>query len=147
MSSLRLESLLQTLGTHANTMTDPSVRAWAHELLAQDLKVFSEARKRFLRRPTGKRLHAVRTAARRMRSTFEDLSSVVNVVDLTDLRRTIHASGDARDASVLAGITCAELDDDERTFARAFLNDLRKHERTCTKKTRRRLKHVHVEVE
>lgn len=128
-------------------MIDPSVRAWAHELLAHDLEVFSEARQRFLRRPTGKRLHAVRTAARRMRSTFDDLSSVVEMVDLTDLRRAIHASGDARDASVLTDILCAELDDDERTFARAFLDDLRKRKHTCTKKTRRRLKHVHVEVE
>lgn len=128
-------------------MVDPSVRAWAAELLGRDVDAFKRARKRFLKRPTGKRLHAVRTAARRMRSLFEDLSSAIGVTDLHDLRLAIHASGAARDAGVLRRILRCELDRDERAFARDFLKALRKRKRTCTKKTRKRLRRVHMTVE
>lgn len=132
--------------SNSGAMVDPNVKAWAEELLGRDLTAFKEARKRFLRRPTGKRLHDVRTAARRMRSLFEDLSSTIGVTDLKDLKRAINASGAARDADVLHGVLCCELDADERAFARDFLKDLRKRERRCTRKTHARLQRVHVTI-
>jgi CHAD domain-containing protein len=128
-------------------MADESVRAWAHELLTRDLEAFDEARRRFLRRPTGKRLHAVRTSSRRVRSLLEDLSSVIGLHDLDDLRRAIRASGTARDAAVLYKIVNAQLPNEERPFADDFLKDLRTRQRDFSKKTCTRLKRVHLRIE
>jgi CHAD domain-containing protein len=127
-------------------MADESVRAWAQDLLARDVEAFEHARKRFLRRPTAKRLHAVRTSARRLRSLLEDVSDVIGLTDLDDLHSAINASGRARDAAVLYEAVRQNLAEDERSFARAFLRDLRESERSFTKKTCKRLKRVRVEI-
>ena len=127
-------------------MADGTVRAWAQELLERDLEAFVAARRRFLRRPTGKRLHAVRTTSRRLRSLLEDFSTVIATPDLHELRRAIHASGTARDAALLEKIVHDALVHEERAYAQDYLHALRKRKHVFWNKTCTRLQRIHLEL-
>jgi CHAD domain-containing protein len=109
-----------------------TVTTWARASIGPDLRAFIKARERFLTRATSKRLHRLRAAARRLRSTLEDLADRIasdpERATLADLGKIL---GKARDfhvhrkllASVLPSVT------DERRKAKAFLKRLRRRER------------------
>jgi CHAD domain-containing protein len=110
-------------------VADERISDWASMLVQADVRAFRQARKRFLSNPTKKRLHEVRTAARRLRSLCEDVRDVIHFPHYKRLKRLIVLMGDARDATVLRKTVCAALDPRERQAAGTFLDELRKRER------------------
>jgi CHAD domain-containing protein len=126
----------RTLGS---LMADDRVREWAQTLGAAEVRAFTEARRRFLRRPSSKHLHELRTAARRLRSLFDDFHDVLRARRPRRLRRLIAVTGEARDAAVLRKTLRSALDTRERAAARATLRELRARERACFLRVRRLL--------
>ncbi len=118
-------------------MADDRVMEWAGALGAAEIRAFMKARRRFLERPSSKHLQELRTAARRLRSFFEDFRDVVRARRTKRLRRLIAVTGDARDAAVLRKTLRNALDSRERAAARSLLSELRAHERACFTRVRR----------
>jgi CHAD domain-containing protein len=82
-------------------MPDDRIAEWALGLVKHDVRAFKRARARFLRQPSAKRLHDLRTTARRLRCIHEDLEGALAPFSLGRLRHVIELTGDARDAAVL----------------------------------------------
>jgi CHAD domain-containing protein len=101
-----------------------------------------EARRRFLRSASTKRLHDLRKAARRLSSSFEDFRDVVPVQKRKRLKSLIDLTGCARDAAVLRERLEAALDPLERTVAKPMIRELRARERDYCKQTRDAVKDV-----
>lgn len=118
-------------------MADDRVIEWAKTLGAAETRAFMEARRRFLKRPSTKRLHDVRTAARRLRSLFEDFRNVLDARRQGRLHRLIVVAGEARDAAVLRKTLRGALEPRERRDGRAMLRELRARERACFSRVRR----------
>ena len=112
-------------------MADERIREWAQGLIVHDERAFERARARFLRRPGAKRLHDLRTSARRLRSLYEDMHEAIPSLPNKRLRRLIALTGQARDAAVLRETLRATLDECEKRAARALLRALRKRERVA----------------
>ncbi len=120
-------------------MADDRVIAWAKTLGAAEVRVFMKARRRFLKRPSTKRLHELRTAARRLRSLFKDFRDILRPRRFKRLRRLIDLTSDARDAAVLRETLRSALDTRERRDARTTLSELCARERACFSRVRRLL--------
>jgi len=120
-------------------MADDRVTEWATGLAAAEIRAFMQARRRFLKRPSSKLLRDLRTAARRLRSLFEDFRDVIPARRRNALRRLIAITGEARDAAVLRKTLRDALDSRERPQARPLLRRLRARERTCFRQVRRAL--------
>jgi CHAD domain-containing protein len=126
----------------AESMSDDRIREWAGALFETDLRAFRRARARFLRRPTGERLHDVRVSARRLRSICEDLEEALPRIHGARLGRIIAMTGDARDAAVLRETLRGTLEGREREIARPVLRSLRKRERALLSRICRSLKRL-----
>jgi len=120
-------------------MADDRVIDWAKTLGEAEIRAFMKARRRFLKRPSAKHLHDVRTAARRLRSLFKDFRDVLRPRRSKRLRRLIEVTSEARDAAVLRKTLRTALDTRERRVARATLSELRARERACFARVRRLL--------
>lgn len=114
-------------------MSDERIAEWALVLVKHDVRAFKRARARFLRQPSAKRLHDLRTTARRLRCIHEDLEGAIPPFSLKRLRRVIELTGDARDAAVLRETLRDALDVRERRGARHVLRALRRRERIALK--------------
>jgi len=125
-------------------MPDDRIAEWALGLIKADVHAFKRARARFLRQPGTKRLHDLRTSARRLRSLHEDLREAIPPFSLKRLRRLIDLTGEARDASVMREALRDALDVRERRAARGLLRTLRQRERITLKRIARALKHVRL---
>jgi CHAD domain-containing protein len=123
-------------------VADDRICDWASTLVRADVRAFRRARKRFLSKPSKKRLHEVRTAARRLRSVCEDVRDVVHFRHYKQLKRLIALMGEARDATVLRKTFCAALDARERQAAEPFLNDLRSREHKGYARVERELQRI-----
>jgi CHAD domain-containing protein len=115
-------------------MPDDRIAEWALGLVKHDVRAFKRARARFLRQPSAKRLHDLRTTARRLRCIHEDLEGALAPFSLGRLRHVIELTGDARDAAVLRETLRDALDVRERRGARYLLRVLRRRERTALKR-------------
>lgn len=120
-------------------MADDRVIEWANALGAAEIRAFMKARRRFLRRPSSKHLHDVRTTARRLRSFFQDFRDVLAARRGKRLGQLIALTGEARDASVLRKTLRSALDARERSNGRAMLRELRARERASFSEVRRLL--------
>jgi len=120
-------------------MPDERITEWALTLAKNDVHAFKRARARFLRQPSAKRLHAVRTTARRLRCLHEDLHDAIPPFSLRRLRYVIDLTGDARDAAVLREALRDALDARERRAARKLLRALRQRERVALQRIARAL--------
>jgi CHAD domain-containing protein len=125
-------------------MPDDRIVEWARGLAKHDARAFRRARRRFLRQPSIKRLHDLRTSARRLRSLYEDLREAVPAPANKRLHRLIDLTGEARDAEVQRAMLHAALDSHERHAARELLRELRKRERVALKRIRREVKRVNL---
>ncbi|HUN28573.1 MAG TPA: CHAD domain-containing protein [Alphaproteobacteria bacterium] len=123
-------------------MPDDRIAEWAQGLVKADAHAFKRARSRFLRQPSAKRLHDLRTTARRLRCIHEDLREAIPPFSLKRLRRLIDLTGDARDAAVMREALRNALDVRERHAARALLRALRRRERLALARIARALEHV-----
>ena len=121
-------------------MSDERVRAWALTLAQREDAVFAAARENFCAKPSSEGLHQMRTSARRLRSLYDDVGSLLPEIRRGRLKRLIKRSGDARDAAVLLTVLEGALDETERPLAASLLDDLRKRERNGLHVTRRRVK-------
>lgn len=126
-------------------MADDRIREWALALEKAELAAFGRARRRFLRRPSPKRLHVLRTAARRLRSLYEDLRGVLRCKRRRRLRRLIALTGEPRDANVMRKLLMANSDVREAAGARHVARALRKRERAGLKRVFRALLRLRVE--
>jgi len=113
---------------------DDRIAEWALGLVKHDVRAFKRARARFLRQPSAKRLHDLRTTARRLRCVHEDLEGAVSPFSLKRLRHVIELTGDARDAAILRETLRDALDVRERRAARHLLRALRRRERIALKR-------------
>ncbi|HTX57812.1 MAG TPA: CHAD domain-containing protein [Candidatus Acidoferrales bacterium] len=120
-------------------MPDDRIEEWALGLVKGDVQAFKRARSRFLRQPSAKRLHDVRTTARRLRCVHEDLHDAIPPFSLRRLRHVIDLTGEARDAAVLREALREALDVRERRAARHLLRVLRRRERVALKRIARAL--------
>jgi CHAD domain-containing protein len=134
MFDVGLAGLVFLRAAYSCEMADERIREWAQGLIAHDERAFERARARFLRRPGAKRLHDLRTNARRLRSLYEDMHEAIPSLPSKRLRRLIDLTGQARDAAVLREVLRATLDEHERHAARALLRALRKQERITLKR-------------
>ena len=127
-------------------MADERVIEWAKTLGSAEVRAFMKARRRFLKRPSAKRLHELRTAARRLRSLFKDFRDVLRPQRSKRLRRLIEATGEARDAAALRKTLREALDTRERGEARITIAGLRARERACFSHVRRLLARLRYPV-
>jgi CHAD domain-containing protein len=125
---------------------DARVAEWTLGLVRNDARAFERARERYLRRATGKRLHELRTAARRLRSLHDDLRESFPTFAIVHLRQLIALTGEARDAQVQCKALRDALDPRERRAARAMLRDLQTRERAATKHIQSALERVRITV-
>ena len=123
-------------------MPDERIAEWALGLVKADVHAFKRARARFLRQPSAKRLHELRTTARRLRCIHEDLREAIPPFSLKHLRRLIDLTGEARDAAVMREALREALDVRERRAARKLLRMLRRRELLALKHIARALEHV-----
>ncbi len=126
----------------AESMPDDRIAEWAQGLAKHDVRAFRRARRRFLRQPSIKRLHDLRTSARRLRSFYEDLHEAIPSFASKRLHRLIALTGEARDAEVQRAMLRGALDTRERRAARELLRALRQRERTALKRIFRMVKRV-----
>ena len=121
---------------------DDRIEEWALGLVKADVHAFKRARMRFLRQRSAKRLHELRTTARRLRCIHEDLREAIPPFSLKRLRRLIDLTGEARDAAVMREALRNALDTRERHAARSLLRALRRRERLALDSIARALEHV-----
>ena len=120
-------------------MADDRVIEWAQSMRGSEVRAFMRARRRFLKRPSSKRLRELRAAAGRLRSLFEDFRDVLPWRKRNALRRLICLCGEARDAQALRSVLGDAIDSRERPGARTLARDLRTLERRCFRRVRRLL--------
>lgn len=126
-------------------VTDDRITAWARALAASEMRAFMRARRRFLKRPSGTRLHDVRVAARRLRSLLDDFADAVPTRRHKRLHALIDLTGVARDARVLRQTLRDALDEREREDGCEIVHFLRQRERHAMKRVRHALRRVKFE--
>lgn len=110
-------------------MADDRIIEWASLLVRAEIRAFDEARRRFVRSASAKRLHDLRRAARKLSSTFEDFRGIIPTQKRKRLKALIELTGCARDAAVLREMLRASLDVRESKLVKPMLRDLRERER------------------
>ncbi len=126
-------------------MADDRIREWAFALEKTELAAFGRARRRFLRRPSPKRLHALRAASRKLRSLYDDLRDVLHCKQRRRLHRLIALTGEPRDAGVLRKLLVDTVDPREAAAARILARTLRKRERSGLERVCDALLRFHAE--
>ncbi len=117
---------------------------WAGHLAAAEIAAFARARRRFRRRPDADRLHDLRVCARRLLSLDEDLGTLLRLRGMKRLRRFVHLTGEARDASVLRALLRDACEASERAAVRPLARDLRRRERRGMRRIRRAVTRLRV---
>jgi hypothetical protein len=100
---------------------------WLQKAIRRERDALERARRRFIRKPTEKRLHDVRTTGRRFRSLLEDVADLLPSRKLlARVKRAAAATDAARDASIALRLLDAAIDEASgrmrRGFSRSFGN-------------------------
>jgi len=113
---------------------------WLDKAIARECRALERARKRFIIKPSEKRLHDVRTAGRRFRSLLEDVAGIAKSERLrTRVKRAAGATDAARDATIILRLLQASMDAEEAATAQPLLERLREQERLATREARKSL--------
>jgi hypothetical protein len=113
---------------------------WLVKTIRRERGALERARRRFVRKPTEKRLHDVRTAGRRFRSLLEDVAELApREALLRRVKRAAAATDAARDAGIVRRLLERSVDPVELTVARDLLDELLQREKAATRLARRRL--------
>ena len=116
---------------------------WLARRICDERRALERARRRFVKKPTEKRLHVVRTTGRRFRSLLED---VVGVKPQKNLRRRVKraaaATDAARDATILLRLLEKSLEPIEAAIAAPLVDALRKRERLATRRACQKLRRM-----
>ena len=116
---------------------------WLKQAIRNEQRAMERARGRFIRKPTEKRLHEVRTTGRRFRSLLEDVADLTPVPRLLRrVKRAADATDAARDAAIILRLLKCSVDPAEGEIARSLLDQLRVREELALRVARRRLRGV-----
>jgi hypothetical protein len=114
---------------------------WLKGTVAKERRALESARRRFISKPTEKRLHAVRTAGRRFRSLLEDVAELEPSAKLLrDVKRAAEQTDAARDATIILRLLENSADPGERDVAEPLLAELGAREREATRLAHKRLR-------
>ena len=114
---------------------------WLTKTIQSEERALERARRRFIAKPTQRRLHDVRTAGRRFRSLLEDVAGLAPSPRLLGrVKRAAAATDAARDAAIILQLLETSVDDGESETALPLLHELRERERLAMRLTRTRLK-------
>lgn len=116
---------------------------WLTKTIGGERRALERARKRFVEKPTEKRLHVVRTTGRRFRSLLEDVAALVPHDDLRRrVKRAAAATDAARDATIIRRLLESGVDAGETQNAAPLLQELRKQEKLATQHACKRLRRM-----
>lgn len=122
----------------------PSLK-WLENAIARELRALERARRRFIDKPTQKRLHDVRTTGRRFRSLLEDVAELSSAKKLLRrVKRVASLTDAARDATILRGLLERTLAPAENAAAAPLLAALGERERDATRRAHRRLRQTRL---
>ncbi len=114
---------------------------WLAKTIRSECRALERARLRFVRDPTEKRLHVVRTTGRRLRSLLEDVGDVAPRRDLLKrVKRAAAATDAARDATIVLRLLENNVTSSERELAQPLFDRLREKEVAATRDACRRLR-------
>lgn len=113
---------------------------WLQKAIRSERDALERARGKFVRRPTEKRLHDVRTTGRRFRSLLEDAADLASKPDLlARAKRAAAATDAARDASIALRLLDGAIHEDERSSAAWLFAEIRQREAEAMRRAHRRL--------
>jgi hypothetical protein len=113
---------------------------WLAKTIREERRALERARRRFIRKPTEKRLHDVRTMGRRFRSLLEDVADLAPAKRLLSrIKRAAAATDAARDATIILRLLERSVDAIEVEAAQPLLDELRKQEALATRLARTHL--------
>ncbi|HEX3370335.1 MAG TPA: CHAD domain-containing protein [Candidatus Cybelea sp.] len=116
---------------------------WLRKAIRRERDALERARRRFICKPTEKRLHDVRTTGRRFRSLLEDVSELAPARKLlARVKRAAAATDAARDAAIALRLLDASIDEGERQNAAWLFAQLRQREAEATQRAHHRLRHA-----
>jgi CHAD domain-containing protein len=114
---------------------------WLRKAIGHERHALERARRRFIGKPTEKRLHDVRTASRRLRSLLEDAADLApHPRLLRRVKRAAAATDAARDATVILRLLESLVVEEERRIAAPLLQTLRERETAATQLAQRQLR-------
>jgi CHAD domain-containing protein len=114
---------------------------WLAKTIRNERRALEHARRRFVEKPSEKRLHDVRTTGRRFRSLLEDVADLVPAQKLLSrVKRAAATTDAARDATVIRQLLERSTDAGEAAIARPVLDELRHQEAIATRLARKRLR-------
>ena len=107
---------------------------WLEKTIACERRALERARKRFVTKPSEKRLHDVRTKGRRFRSLLEDVAGIAKSERLRRrVKRAAAATDAARDATIILRLLETSVDAAEAELAKPLLERLREQEQLATR--------------
>jgi CHAD domain-containing protein len=119
----------------------PAAVKWLEGTVAKERRALEGARRRFVSKPTEKRLHAVRTAGRRFRSLLEDIAELAPSAKLLRrVKRAAEQTDAARDATIILRLLENSVDPGERHLAEPLLAELSARAKEATRVAHRRLR-------
>jgi hypothetical protein len=119
----------------------PPTMKWLKGTLEKERRALEAVRRRFVSKPTEKRLHSVRTAGRRFRSLLEDVAELAPAAKLLRrVKRAAEQTDAARDATIILRLLENSVDPSERHLAQPLLAELRAREREATRLAHKRLR-------
>jgi CHAD domain-containing protein len=116
-------------------MSDSVAVKWLEKAVGSERRALERARRRFVRKPTEKHLHDVRTTGRRFRSLLEDVAGLVPSERLRRrVKRAAAATDAARDATIILRLLESSVDASETESARSLLEQLQKQAVRATRR-------------
>jgi hypothetical protein len=117
---------------------------WLAKTIRSERRALERARCRFIRKPSEKNLHDVRTTGRRFRSLLEDVSQLAALERLRRrVKRAAAATDAARDATIVLRLLENSIDAGEAETARPLLERLQEQEQLATRQARKELRRMH----
>jgi len=119
----------------------PPTMKWLKGAVEKERRALESARRRFISKPTEKRLHSVRTAGRRFRSLLEDVAELAPSAKLLRrVKRAAEQTDAARDATIILRLLEDSVDPGERHLAEPLLAELSARESEATRLAHKRLR-------
>ncbi|MBV8531182.1 MAG: hypothetical protein JO104_07680 [Candidatus Eremiobacteraeota bacterium] len=116
---------------------------WLAKTIRSERRALERARRRFIAKPSEKRLHEVRTTGRRFRSLLEDVAELAPSARLLRrVKRAAAATDAARDATIILRLLQTSVDPSELLVATPLLRELRRHEALATRRARKQLRRM-----
>ena len=116
---------------------------WLAKTIRSERRALERARRRFIAKPSEKRLHEVRTTGRRFRSLLEDVAELAPSARLLRrVKRAAAATDAARDATIILRLLQTSVDPSELLVATPLLGELRRREALATRRARKQLRRM-----